>query len=104
MICKHRGDLFNEVIREFSNNLLWDYIDDRYRESKYFRKAILNLESNICELNPTNKVGNIMHEFLKTPFFKKQEYRKGVYKEIKYGSFQLFGKIIKQSNEKKQKS
>ena len=35
-------------------------------------------------MNPTNKVGNVIHEFLKTHFFEKQEYRQGVYKQIRY--------------------
>lgn len=77
MICKHRADLFLKADREFHNNLLWIAATGSYRETKYFREAILYLIFNICELNPTNKVGNVVHEFLKTFFFKKAEYRTG---------------------------
>ena len=75
---------FNEAFKEFSRNMLWIDATGRYRETKYFKEAISKLVFNMCELNPTNKVGNLMHEFLKTNFFEKQEYRQGVYKQIRY--------------------
>ena len=103
MNCKHRADLMNEVVREFYNNTLRDYIDGRYRESKHFRKAVMHLVINICELNPTNKVGNIIHEFLKTPFFEKQEYRKGVFKQIRYEILPVLWKNRRAVERKKQK-
>ena len=80
IIARHRADLFQKVYREFSCNCLLDYINNDYRKSKYFKEAVLYLIFNLCELNPTNMLGNIIHEFLKTPFFKEPEYRKGIYK------------------------
>ena len=56
MDCYHRADLMKEVLREFYNNTLWDYIDGRYRQSKHFKKAVMHLVINICKLSPTNKV------------------------------------------------
>ena len=44
----------------------------------------MHLIINICELNPTNKVGYVIHESLKKPFFEKPDYRQGVYKQIRY--------------------
>ena len=73
-----------EVLKEFYNSTLWNYIDGRYRESKHFKKAVMHLVINICELNPTNKVGNVIHEFLKKTVFEKPDYRQGVYKQIRY--------------------
>lgn len=103
MICKHRGDLFLEAKREFSRNLLWVAATGRYYETKYFREAILTLVFNICELNPTNRVGNMIHEFLKTFFFKKAEYRKGVYKDIRYKILPVLWKNHRAVERKKQK-
>lgn len=62
MYCKHNLDLFSEVKRELYNNLPLIYIGEQYRESKYFREACLKLVYNICELNPTNMVGHMIHE------------------------------------------
>ena len=39
---------------------------------------------NICESNPTYKVGYIIHECLTTPFFRNWGGRSGVYKTITY--------------------
>ena len=78
VIARHRADLFQNVYKEFSNNCLWVDLGRDYRESKYFKEAVLYLVFNLCELNPTNMLGNIIHEFLKTTFFKKPEYRRGV--------------------------
>ena len=39
---------------------------------------------NLCELNPTNKVGKIIHEFLKLSFFEEPDQRRGICKPIKY--------------------
>ena len=69
MDCYHRADLMYEVLKEFYNNTLWEYTFGYYRESKHFKKAVMQLVINICELNPTNKAGNVIHEF-----FKKKRY------------------------------
>ena len=103
MIFKHRADLFEDVYREFSNNLLHDYIDGRYIETKYFKKAVLCLVFNICELNLTNKVGNMIHGFLKLPFFEKPEYRQGVYKEVRFKILPVLWKNHRAVERKKQK-
>ena len=67
----HRKDLFDNAYRESKNNELWIQIDGYYWEQKHFQEAILYLVFNMCELNPTNKLGNIIHEFLKTFLFEK---------------------------------
>ena len=103
MICKHRADLFQNVYREFSNNCLWVDIGSDYRESKYFKEAVQRLVFNICELNPTNKVGCMIHEFLKLSFFEKPEYTKGVYKQIRYQILPVLWKNHKEIERKKQK-
>ena len=103
MICKHRADLMYEVLKEFYNNTLWNYIDGRYGESKHFKKAVMDLVTNICELNPTNKVGNVIHEFLKKPVFGKPDYRQGVYKHIRYAILPILWKNDLAVERKKQK-
>ena len=103
MVCKHRSDLFKDVYKEFYNNLLYIYLEGRYIETKYFKEAVQCLVFNICELNPTNKVGCVIHEFLKLPFFEKPEYRKGVYKQIRYQILTVLWKNHKAIERKKQK-
>ena len=103
MICKHPADLFQNVYREFYNNLLYTHINRRYIETKYFKEAVQRLVFNICELNPTNKVGPMIHEFLKLTFFEKPEYRKGVYIQIKYQVLPVLWKNHKEIERKKQK-
>ena len=73
---------FKNVYKEFSNNYLWVDLGRDYRESKYFKEAVLYFVFNLCELNSTNMLGNIIHGFLKTTFFEKPEQRRGVYKDI----------------------
>ena len=104
MICKHRADLFQNVYREFYNNLLYTHINGQYIETKYFKKAVQSLVFNICELNPTNKVGPMIHGFLKLTFFEKPEYRKGVYKQIRYQILPVLWKNHKEIEQKKQKN
>ena len=77
-------DLFKNVYREFSNNCLLVDLGRDYRESKHFKESVLYLIFNLCESNPTNMLGNIIHGFLKTSFFKEPEHRRGVYKQIRY--------------------
>ena len=84
VIARHRADLFKNVYKEFSNNCLWVGLGRDYRESKYFKEAVLYLIFNLCKLNSTNMLGNIIHEFLKTSFFKEPEHRRGIYKQIRY--------------------
>ena len=84
VIARHRSDLFKNVYKEFSNNCLWVDLGRDYRESKYFKEAVLYLIFNLCELNSTNMLGNIIYEFLKTSFFKEPEHRRGIYKQIRY--------------------
>ena len=103
MICKHRSDLFQNAYREFYNNLLYTHINGQYVETKYFKEAVQRLVFNICELNPTNKVGPMVHEFLKLTFFEKPEYRKGVYKQIRYQILPVLWKNHKAIERKKQK-
>ena len=94
--------MFTEADRELNKNLLWIDIDGRYTETKYFKEAILYLVFNMCELNPTNKVGNVIHEFLKTYFFKRQDYRRGVYKQIGYENLPILWKDRRAIERKKQ--
>ena len=103
MIYRHRNNLFTEADREFNRNLLWIDIDGRYRETEYFKEAILYLVFNMCELNPTNKVGNVIHEFLKTYLFKRQDCRRGVYKEIRHEILPVLWKNHRAIERKKQR-
>ena len=84
MECYHNADLMYEAFREYYISTLLEYTFGYYRESKNFKKAVIQLVINICELTPTNEAGNIIHGFLKKPFFRKPVYRQGVYKQIRY--------------------
>ena len=103
IICRHHADLFEDVYKEFNNNLLYIYIDGRYIETKYFKEAVLCLLFNICELNPTGKVGSMVHGFLKLSFFEKPEYREGVYKQIRYEILPVLWKNHQMIERKKQR-
>ena len=103
VIARHRADLFKNVYREFSSNCLWVDLGRDYRESKYFKEAVLYLVFNLCELNSTNMLGNIIHEFLKTSFFKEPEHRRGVYKQIRYVVLPVLWKDHKAIERKKQR-
>ena len=107
VIERHRADLFEDIYREFRNNCLWIYIDGCYREQKHFKEAILYLIFNIVELNPTDKVGSMIHNLLKSFFFEKPEYRSGVYKLIRYEILpilwknpRMIGKMTEKTTEK----
>ena len=102
-LTRQRVDLLEDIYREFSNNCLLIDIGRSYRESKYFKEAVLYFLFNICELNPTDKVGTMIHEFLKTPFFEKPEYRQGVYKQIRYILLPVLGKNHRAIERKKQR-
>ena len=103
-IANHSEDLFQKVYREFSCNCLWVDLGRDYRESKYFKEAVLCLVFNFCELNPTNKLGKIIHEFLKLPFFKEPDQRRGIYKQIKYILLPVLWKNHRSIEKKKQKN
>ena len=83
-IAKHREDLFQKVFREFSCNCLEVDLGNDYRESKYFKEALLSWIFNICEINPTNMVASIVHTILKSFFFEGPDQRRGIYKQIRY--------------------
>ena len=102
ILARHCVDLFEDVYKEFINNL-WIYIDGSYRESKYFKKAILFFVFNIAELNPTNKVGSIIHELLKSFLFEKKEYCRGVYKQIRHEILLVLWKNHQMIERKKQR-
>ena len=103
VIPRCRAVLFKNVYREFSNNCLWVDLGRDYRESKHFKAAVLYLIFNLCELNPKNMLGNIIHGFLKTSFFKKPEHRRGVYKQIRHVVLPVLWKDHKAIERKKQK-
>ena len=103
VIARHRADLFEDVYREFQNNLLWNYIDGSYRVSKYFKEKVLYFVFNVVELNPTDKAGNIIHEFLRMFFFENPEYRCGIYRQIRYEILPVLWKNYKAIEPKKQR-
>ena len=102
LVARHRADLFQNVYREFSNNCLWVDLGRGYRESIYFKEAVFYLIFSLCELNPTNKVGCVVHEFLKLPFFEKPGHRRGVYKQIRYVVLPVLWKDHRAIERKKQ--
>ena len=102
-IANHSKDLFQKVFREFECNCLEVGPGRDYRESKYFQEAVLYFIFNLCELNPTNRVGKIIHEFLKLSFFEEPGQRLGIYKPIKYILLPVLRKDHKAVECKKQK-
>ena len=102
MISEYHSGPLQDVYNEFNNNLFYIYSDGRYIETKYFKEAVQHLVFNICELNTTNKVGCVVHNFLKLPFFEEPEYRKGVYKQIRYQILPALWKNHKAIERKKQ--
>ena len=58
---------------------------------------------NIAELNPTDKVGSMIHQMLKLLFFEKKEYRKGIYKQIRYELLPVLWKNHRAIERKKQR-
>ena len=100
VIARHRADLFGNVYKEFSNNCLWINLGRDYRESKYFKEAVLYLIFNLCELNSTNNLGNIIHKFLKTFFLKNQDTVAIFIGKSGTKFYLFFGKTIKLSNVK----
>ena len=67
-VLKHNKVLYEKVRREFFNNCLWHQIDGQYIERKEFYEAILFYIFNLCELNPTDKVANMIHQVLNRSF------------------------------------
>ena len=102
VLARYRADLLEDVYREFSNNCLWVNIDNSYRESKYFKETVIYFVFNICELNPMDKIGNIIHEFLKTPFFENPEHCRGIYRQIRYEILPVLWKNHRVIEQKKQ--
>ena len=77
-IVNHSKDLFQKVYTEFECNCLEVGPGRDYREFKYFQEAVLYFIFNLCELNPTNRLGKIIHEFLKLSFFEEPDQRRGI--------------------------
>ena len=103
IIANHSKDLFQKVCREFCCNCLEVGLGRDYRESKYFKEAVLYFIFTLCELNPTNRLGKIIHEFLKLPFFKEPNQRRGIYKPIRYIILPVLWKNHRTIEKKKQK-
>ena len=101
--ANHRKDLFQKVFREFEYNCLEVDIGRDYRESTNFQEAVLYFIFNLCELNPTNKVGKIIHKFLKLPFFEEPDQGRGIYNPIKYILLPVLRRDHKAVERKKQK-
>ena len=101
--ANHRKDLFQKVFREFEYNCLEVDRGRDYRESANFQEAVLSYIFNLCELNPTNKVGEIIHKFLKLSFFEGPGQRRGVYNPIKYILLPVLRRDHKAVERKKQK-
>ena len=101
--ANHRKDLFQKVFRGFEYNCQEVRRGRGYREFKYFQEAVLYFIFNLCELNPTNKVGEIIHKFLKLPFFEGPDQRRGIYKPIKYILLPVLWRDHKAVEHKKQK-
>ena len=101
--ANHSKDLFQKVFREFEYNCLEVDIGRDYKESTNFQEAVLYFIFNLCELNPTNKVGEIIHKFLKLSFSEEPDQRRGIYNPIISYS-PSFGAIIKRSNVKSKKN
>ena len=83
MYCTYNKKLLDLVIRERNNNCLWRYVDGWYRESEVFKRVCLRFINHICQLNSTNKVGSIIHQFLKM-VFNEPDFKNSVYKQIRY--------------------
>ena len=103
MVINHSEDLYQKVYKEFSCNCLWVDLGRDYRESKYFQEAVLSYIFNLCELNPTNRLGKIILEFLKSSFFKEPDQRLGVYKPIRYILLPVLWRDHRAIKRKKQK-
>ena len=101
--ANHSKDLFQKVFREFECNCLEVRRGRDYRESTNFQEAVLYLIFNLCELNPTNRVGKISHEFLKLSFFEEPDQRRGIYKPIKHTLLPVLRKDHKMIERKKKK-
>ena len=102
-IANYSKDLFKKVFRGFEYNCLEVRRGRDYREFKYFQEAVLYFTFNLCELNPTNRLGEISHKFLKLPFFEGPDQRRGIYKPIRYIILPVLWKDHKAVERKKQK-
>ena len=70
MLYNYCGDLFEKIRDEYVVDVSMIPYLKYYRETKGFKEAVLDFVFSICELNPTDKIGPIIHEFLKKFFFK----------------------------------
>ena len=102
MYYVYNSNLLRQVLREQYNNCLWRYVGYKYRESNAFIKVCSEFIHNICINNPTNKVGPIIHQFLKMTF-NEPDFRNGVYKDIQYKILPVLWKNHKAIERKKQK-
>lgn len=100
--CTYNRKLLGLVERERNNNCLWYQIDGIYRESETFKKLCFRFIDHICRLNPVDKVGTIVHEFLKI-IFVASDFRRGVYKDIRYKILPVLNKNHRAIERKKQK-
>ena len=103
LCCNYRGDLFEKIRDENIVGVGMVPYFKYYRETPVFKEAVLDFVFSICELNPTDKVGSIIHEFLKSWFFKKPEHRRGVYKHIRYVVLSMLWKNHRTIERQKQK-
>ena len=103
MLCNYRGDLFEKIRDEYVVGVSMIPYFKYYRETKGFNEAVLDFVFSICELNPTDKIGPIIHEFLKKWFFKKPEHRRCVYKHIRYVVLPMLWKNHRTIERQKQK-
>ena len=101
--ANYSKDLFQKVFRGFEYNCLEVRRGRDYREFKYFQEAVLYFIFNLCELNPTNRVGKIFHHFLKLSFFEEPDQRRGIYKPIRHMILPVLWKNHRAVERKKQK-
>ena len=102
-VLVHNVKLYERVKREFHNNCLWYQIDGYYREQKGFQEELLFYIFNIAEINSTDKVASMVHQILKWYLFEEPEYRKGIYKDIRYKILPVLWKDHKAIERERQK-
>ena len=83
MKFKCRVGLLNEIRKcyNFDEYLSWR-TQSHSIETKMFKKAVLRLVINICELNPAYKVGHIIQHVLKNMFLTNYIGSDSVYKTV----------------------
>ena len=63
MLCNYRGDLFEKILDEYVVGVSMIPYFKYHRETNGFNEAVLDFVFSICELNPTDQIGPIIHEF-----------------------------------------